>query len=162
MLDYGGVDDELVLGRAAGGLGLGDEGFEDGIDNVVVPGLRGGVLVDAGGADGGVACVVADLAEAGCGDGLWRVVSGSWEGRGTVAYGVGGHLSVVVVGSGTETGRCLGSWLWFFRCSVYGRQGSLHRQTTSSIVAAALSVGLAAARLANHMPRLELVLKVRI
>lgn len=76
VLDDGGVYDEFVLGR--GGFGLGDERLEDVVDDGVVPRLRSGVLVDGGGAYGGIACVVADLAEAGRGDWLWRRRVSRW------------------------------------------------------------------------------------
>lgn len=83
VLYYRRIHDELVLGsglllltaaRSVGGFG--DERFQDVVDDGVVPGLRLAVLVDGGGGDGGVAGVVADLAEAGGWDGLlgWVLV----------------------------------------------------------------------------------------
>ncbi len=50
----------LVRRRFRGG-GLGDQGFEDGVDDAVVPDGGLGVVVGGSGGEGGVACVVADL-----------------------------------------------------------------------------------------------------
>lgn len=70
MLDDGAVDAEFVLRRLVFRCRLRDQGLEDGVDDVVVPALRRGVLVGCRGGERGVAGVVADLAEARCGDGL--------------------------------------------------------------------------------------------
>ena len=89
VLYYRRVNDELVLGSgllllAAGSVGgFGDERFQDVVDDGVVPCLRLAVFVDGGGGDGGVAGVVADLAEAGGWDRLlrWALVGRRIDGR---------------------------------------------------------------------------------
>lgn len=68
VLNNSSVDDELVLWRLIAVAGLGDQRAEDAVDDVLVPCLRLGVLVDRGAGDGAVAGVGADLAETGGGD----------------------------------------------------------------------------------------------
>lgn len=74
MLNYCAVDGELVLraGLLAGQRRrrLRDKGFEDGIDDGVVPALRLAVFVEGRGRERGFACIGADLSEACGGDGL--------------------------------------------------------------------------------------------
>lgn len=69
MLNDGSVDNELELWRLVAGAALRNEGAQDGVDNVLVPCLRLGVLIHGGGGDGSVACVGADLTETSSGDG---------------------------------------------------------------------------------------------
>jgi hypothetical protein len=77
-LDDGAVDAEFVLcwcSLGRGGGGFRNEGLEDAVDDAGVPLLGAGVVVVAGGGEGSVAGVVADLAEARGWDGLGIVVS---------------------------------------------------------------------------------------
>lgn len=69
MLNNRRVDHEFILRRLIPIAALRDQRPQDGIDDVLIPGLRLGVLVDRGARDGGVAGVGADLAETGYGDG---------------------------------------------------------------------------------------------
>ena len=69
MLDDGAVDREFVLRRAPTPVrrrGFGNQGFEDGVYDTVVPVLSLAVVVGCGGCEGGVAGVVADLSQACC------------------------------------------------------------------------------------------------
>lgn len=65
MLNDGAVHAELVFRVGRGGLGLGDEGLEDGVDDGVVPFLCLRVVVGGSGGESRVACVIRDLTEPG-------------------------------------------------------------------------------------------------
>lgn len=45
MLNDGAVDAEFVFCLRIGGCGFRDQGLEDGVDDAVVPALRGGVVI---------------------------------------------------------------------------------------------------------------------
>ena len=65
MLYDGAGHCEFVLRAAFGrGCGFGDEGFEDGVDDAVVPVLCLVVVVGGGGGESRVTGIVADLFEA--------------------------------------------------------------------------------------------------